>query len=182
MADVEIRAADPGRDGEAVAAIYEPYVRESPATFEETPPTAAEMSERIRRVSLTHRFLVADDAGHVVAYAYGCPHRERASYRWSADVAVYVAPSQHRRGLGAALYRRLIPMLEEQGYITLYAGIVVPNAGSVGLHESFGFRPRSVYPAVGYKLGAWRDVGWWERRSVTALPTQPPEPLKPGAS
>lgn len=162
-------------DAEAIAAIYAPYVRETPYTFEEAAPDAAEIRRRIAELTPRYPYFVGAINGHVVGYAYGCAHRPRASYRWAADVAVYVERGQHRRGVARALYGELLPALERYGYTMAYAGITVPNEPSIALHESLGFTRVALYHNVGYKLGAWRDVGWWER-PLAPLTNPPREP------
>jgi phosphinothricin acetyltransferase len=157
-----IRDADPSRDGAGCAAVYAPFVTDSAASFEERAPGAEEFGRRILRTSKTHPWLVAEDGGAVVGFAYGCPHRERTAYRWAADVSVYVSPERHRRGIGRALYGALLPLLVRQGFHVACAGITLPNEASVALHESFGFRPVGVYRRIGFKRGAWWDVGWWQ--------------------
>jgi phosphinothricin acetyltransferase len=106
---------------------------------------------------------VAEVDGQVIGYAYGSPHRERAAYASSCDVAVYVDPAHARQGLGRALYAALFPLLSARGAHAAFAGIALPNAASVGLHEAMGFTPVGIYREVGWKLGGWRDVGWWQR-------------------
>src|SRR5437868_3352900 len=143
-----IRDADPARDAAACAAVYAPFVTDSAASFEERPPTPEEFGQRIERISKTHPWLVADDAGRVVGFAYGCPHRERAAYRWAADVSVYVDPKRHRRGYGRALYRDLLALLAAQGLYIACAGVTLPNEASVALHESLGFAPVGIYRRI----------------------------------
>jgi phosphinothricin acetyltransferase len=157
-----IRHADPARDAQACAAIYAPFVADSVISFEEEAPSAEQMAARIAAVSETHPWLVAEHEGTVVGYAYATRHRDRLAYRWAADVTVYVSPGHHRRGIGRTLYQALLDLLARQGFRTACAGITLPNPGSVGLHEACGFRPVGVYRAIGWKLGAWRDVGWWQ--------------------
>jgi phosphinothricin acetyltransferase len=174
-----IRHADPGRDGAACARVYAPYVRDSVASFEEREPSAEELARRIELISRTHPWLVAEERGDVVGYAYASPHRERAAYRWAADVAVYVAPDRRRTGIGRALYGALLPLLVRQGLRIVCAGITLPNDASVRLHESFGMKPVGIYRRIGWKAGAWHDVGWWQGE------LQPPdadggEPREPG--
>jgi len=101
--------------------------------------------------------------GAVAGYAYGSPHRTRAAYASSCDVAVYVDPAHSRQGLGRALYAELLPMLADRGFHAAFAGIALPNDASVGLHEAMGFTPVGIYREVGWKMGGWRDVGWWQR-------------------
>ncbi len=176
-----IRHADPAADAAACAAIYGFYVAETVVSFEEVPLSQQEMRERIERTSATHPWLVAEDPQRgVVGYAYGSQHRERASYRWACDVAVYVAHGQRSHGVGRALYAALLPLLREQRFHVACAGITLPNDASVRLHESFGFTPVGVYRDIGWKAGAWHDVGWWQLRlGDGANSATPPEPLAP---
>jgi L-amino acid N-acyltransferase YncA len=174
-----IRHADPARDGAACAAIYAPFVRDTVISLEEVPPSMAEMAQRIERISLTHPWLVAEDAGTVVGFAYATPHRERVSYRWATDVSVYVDAGHHRRGIGRTLYRELFGLLIRQGLCVACAGVTLPNEASVALHESFGFQPVGIYRRIGWKAGAWRDVGWWQLALVAPHPGVPAEPGAP---
>jgi phosphinothricin acetyltransferase len=168
-----VRDARP-EDGAALAAIYAPYVLETAISFEEVPPSGEQMAKRIADLSATHPFLVAED-GRVLGFAYACAHRLRGAYRWATDVSVYVAGDAHRRGVGRALYAKLLPLLREQGFVTAHAGICLPNEKSERFHESFGFVRIATYPAVGYKLGKWHDTGWWQLRLVDTLPDPPPQ-------
>ena len=127
------------------------------------------MRERIERISDQFPWLLAEIDGDVAGYVYASQHRERAAYRWAVDVAVYIAEDRHRQGLGRALYTTLFRILREQGYVQAYAGITLPNAGSVGLHEAVGFRHFAVFPQVGYKMGRWLDVGWWRLQLAPAV-------------
>jgi phosphinothricin acetyltransferase len=157
-----IRDADSERDAADCAAIYAPYVRDTPISLEERVPTAQEIAERIEATTQTHPWLVAEDDSDLVGYAYATRHRERACYRWATDVTVYVTPKRHRGGVGRALYQALFGLLAEQGFRIACAGITLPNQASVGLHEALGFEPVGVYRNIGWKLGAWYDVGWWQ--------------------
>jgi phosphinothricin acetyltransferase len=169
-----IRMADKN-DAAAIAAIYRPYVTDAVTSFEVDPPGAADMAARIEQALAHAPWLVyTGDGGDVIGYAYASRHRERAAYLWSVDVAVYIHAAHHRRGVGRALYETLFALLKLQGFFVAHAGVTLPNAASVGLHESLGFVPVGVYPAVGWKFGAWRDVGWWRLLLRELLPTPAP--------
>ncbi|MBI1340053.1 GNAT family N-acetyltransferase [bacterium] len=168
-------------DADDFAAIYRPIVENTFISFEETAPSAADMMQRIVTTLETHPWLVAEEAGAVIAYAYATPHRARAAYRWSCDVSVYVAAHARRRGLASDLYRRLLATLVNQGFANAFAGIALPNDASVGVHERMGFRAIGVYPRVGLKKGAWRDVGWWGL-PLQDLSEAPPPPLTFGSN
>lgn len=159
---MQIRAADPARDAAACAAIYAPFVTDGATSFEETAPDAGEFARRIERLQTSHAYLVAEDGEGVAGFAYGGPHRERAAYRWATEVSVYVHERARRRGIGRALYDELLPRLAARHYRLALAGITLPNEPSVRLHEKCGFTPVGVYRSIGWKAGAWRDVGWWQ--------------------
>ena len=150
-------------DAARIAAIYRPSVTDSVISFEAEPPDEVVMSERIRSTLARLPWLVCE-AGAVRGYAYASRYRERAAYQWSAEVSAYVDQDARGRGVGRALYTSLFATLVLQGYRNAYAGITLPNEASVGLHEAVGFTPIGVYRAVGYKFGAWHDVGWFERQ------------------
>jgi len=150
-------------DAAAIAAIYGPVVEGTAISFETEPPDATEISTRIRNTLMAYPWLVFERNGDVIGYAYASRHRARAAYQWSVDTSAYVDEKFRRRGVGHALYLSLLAVLEAQGFVNAYAGIALPNPASVALHERVGFTPLGVYRGVGYKLGAWRDVGWWQR-------------------
>ncbi len=176
MSDPSIRLATP-EDAAAIAAIYAPYVLETTISFETEAPDAAEIAQRMTKSGGLYPWLAHEEAGEMLGYAYASAHRDRAAYRWSVDVSIYLSQRAHRRGIGRGLYHRLLRMLELQGFHAAYAGIALPNAASIGLHEACGFTPVGVYREVGYKFGAWRDVGWWGR--TLAAPSQEPGPPRP---
>lgn len=174
-----VRHAEAAHDAAACAAIYAPLVCDTVISFEEVPPSQAEMEARMERISRTHPWLVAEDEGVVAGFAYASPHRERAAYRWAADVSVYLHADHRRRGLGRALYGTLFGLLGRQGVHVVCAGVTLPNEPSVALHESLGFQPIGIYRRIGWKAGAWWDVGWWQL-SLVAPDTGPPaEPGPP---
>lgn len=162
-------------DAAAVAEVYRPYVEQGVASFELLAPGAQELLRRMTAHPLP--WLVAERDGAVTGYAYASRHRERAAYRWSVETSVYLAPAEQGRGTGRALYERLIAELTGLGHASAYAGIVLPNPGSVALHEAVGFVPVGVFRSVGHKAGAWHDVGWWQR-PLAALGDDPPEPRR----
>jgi L-amino acid N-acyltransferase YncA len=172
---VELRPATPA-DGEALAAIYAPYVLGTPITFEEEPPSAAEMARRVAATLPRHPYLVAVDGARVLGYAYGGTHRSRAAYRWSVEVSVYVDAAAHRAGTGRSLYTALFRLLGAQGYPRAFAGITLPNPASAGFHEAMGFRPAGVFRRIGWKQGGWHDVGWWQL-DLDAPDDPPREPV-----
>ena len=170
----DIRLATPA-DAPGIHAIYEPVVRDTAISFELEVPDVEAMATRIAATLEMHPWLVWEEGGRIAGYVYGSRHRERAAYQWSAEVTAYVHPDFHRRGIGGALYRVLIALLRAQGFCNAYAGITLPNAASVALHESMGFTPLAVYRGVGYKLGRWHDVGLWQQR-LAELPAAPRPP------
>jgi len=175
-----IRHADPGRDAQSCAAIYAPFVLDTAVSFEESPPDAAEMAVRMAELGQMYPWLVAElEDGSLAGYAYAAPHRARAAYRWSVDVTVYVADGARRRGVGRALYGALLPLLARQGFRVACAGITLPNEASVALHEALGFELVGVHRGIGWKAGAWRDVGWWQAELAPAPRGRPAEPLPP---
>lgn len=158
----QIRLAT-AQDAAALAEIYGPIVASTPISFEIEPPDAAEMARRITETLVAYPWLVCQVLDRIAGYAYAARHRTRAAYQWSVDVSVYVHPGFRRRGIGRGLYTSLFEILAAQSYVNAYAGIALPNPGSVGLHESVGFQKVGVYRQVGFKLGIWHDVGWWQR-------------------
>jgi phosphinothricin acetyltransferase len=163
-------------DAPAIQAIYAPVVLRSAVSFEETPPGVAEVVARMHAEPRLP-WLVATRADVVVGYAYASRHHARAAYRWSVDCSIYLAEHERGRGTAGHLYRRLFAELSDLGYVSVFAGIALPNEASVGLHEALGFVPIGVYRQVGFKLGRWHDVGWWQLR-LTDPPGAPPEPLR----
>lgn len=166
-----VRAASP-EDAAEVLEIYAPYVRGSAVSFEEQSPTVDQMRERI---STSHMWLVADDGSRVVGYAYASRFHPRPAYRWSTEVSVYLAPTAQRRGLGKRLIRELLDGLTDRGFVNAFAGTTLPNPGSIALFESLGFEKIAHQKKVGFKLGTWHDVGWWQLQLVAP----PDEPIRP---
>lgn len=162
MAAFDIRDGHPD-DGAALAAIYGPHVENSWVSFETEAPDAAEMARRIAEYGQSHAWLVAERGGAILGYAYASPHRTRAAYATSADIAIYIADHARGQGAGRALYAALFDRLRARSIHAVFAGIALPNPASIALHEAMGMVPVGIYREVGWKLGGWRDVGWWQR-------------------
>ena len=157
-----IRVATPA-DAAAILGIYAPYVTGSCISFETDVPTVKEFTARVENNIKDYPYLVCETDGGIVGYAYASKHRERAAYKYSADVSVYIASAYQGQGIGKALYTRLFELLRERGIYTAFAGITLPNDKSVGLHKALGFSEVGVYHNVGYKFGKWLDVIWLEK-------------------
>jgi L-amino acid N-acyltransferase YncA len=162
-------------DADAIAEIYRPIVEATAISFETNAPDRDEIARRISDTLRSYPWLVCDVGGRIAGYAYATRHRPRGAYRWSVDTSVYVEDAYRRRGVGRGLYVSLFAILAAQGYVNAYAGIALPNPASVALHESLGFEKVGVYRRVGYKLGQWHDVGWWQRilREHEQSPNEP---------
>jgi L-amino acid N-acyltransferase YncA len=157
-----IRPAREG-DAEAIARIYNHYVLNTVITFEEEAVSTADMAGRIADVgALGLPWLVAQREGQVVGYAYATRWRRRPAYRYSVESTVYLAHDAIGQGLGTRLYEALLSRLEEQGLHVVIGGIALPNRESVALHEKLGMRQVAHFREVGFKLGRWIDVGYWQ--------------------
>ncbi len=175
---IEIRLATPD-DAESVAAIYAPIVRNTQLSAEFDVPSVDEMRKRIIDTLVTHPWLVAERGGEILGYAYATRFRDRPAYQWTAEVSVYIRPTDHRRGVARALYTSLFAGLRLQGFQQAIAVIALPNPPSVALHESMGFVPVGVFPSVCFKHGQWYDIGWW-RLSLGPQADEPPMLRTPG--
>jgi len=168
-AELTVRPARP-RDAAAIAGIYNHYVRETVVTFEEKPVSVGEMRTRVRMIgALGLPWLVAEAGSVVVGYAYANKWKERAAYRHSVEATVYLHADFTGRGIGRALYTRLIADLRGLGYHAIIGGIALPNAASVGLHEALGFRKVAHFEQVGRKFDRWIDVGYWQLTVAPAV-------------
>jgi len=157
-------------DAAELLSIYRPFVEATAVSFEAVAPTLDEFAARVEKAAAGWQWLVAEQDGACIGYAYGSRHRERAAYRFSVEVSAYVHPDHHRRGVGRTLYRELLDDLTEKGFCHAYAGITLPNDASLALHRSLGFDSIGVFRAVGWKFGRWHDVAWLQR----ALRASPP--------
>jgi phosphinothricin acetyltransferase len=163
-------------DATAIQAIYAPVVTATPISFELEPPSVDEMRERILQTLPRLPWLVStDEHDEVDGYVYASRFRERAAYQWSVEVTAYVRSDCRRRGVARRLYAALFSELAALGYHQAFATITLPNAASVGLHEAMGFAPVGILRRVGFKLGVWHDVGWWQK--ALRPPSIPAAPL-----
>jgi L-amino acid N-acyltransferase YncA len=166
-----------GSDAESILDIYAPYIENTSYTFETEVPTIESFQERITSYLQSWPWLVCEIGGVVAGYAYGSKHRERIAYQWSVECSVYIHDDFQRAGIGKALYRALIDLLKLQGFRNLYAVINLPNERSVAFHEKIGFEYFAVYKNVGYKLGKWKNVGWWQLQ-LNDYTMEPSPPIK----
>ena len=160
---ISIRRAQ-AADASRMVEIYRPFVEQTAVSFEIDVPGMDEFAARITAVLATHEWLVAEQDGAVIGYAYGGKHRAREAYRFSTEVSAYVTEHARGRGVARALYERLFARLAELGYCNALAGIALPNEPSIGFHSRLGFTLVGIYHGVGFKLGRWHDVAWYERR------------------
>jgi L-amino acid N-acyltransferase YncA len=172
------RLATPA-DGDAIAAIYAPYVTGTAISFELTPPDGEEMARRIARTIERTPWVVAEVDGVVHAYAYAGRFRERPAYDWSAESAVYVDDAMRGAGLGRAVMTALLAILRLQGFHVVVAGITPPNPASVALHRALGFERVGMFEGVGWKLGAWQGVEFFQLELAPREAGRAPEPIRP---
>ena len=174
---IRVATADDAAD---ITAIYVPIVATTTISFELVPPSIDDMREKIDATLRQWPWLVNLDAdGRVNGYVCAGKHRDAGAYQWSVNTSVYIREDSRGRGIGKALYLELFDRLRRLGYFRAFAGIALPNDASIALHESVGFEPIGTYQAVGYKFGAWRDVGWWQ---VGLQPLGTPAPTAAFAS
>lgn len=171
----------PARDDDAGAihAIYAPSITHGAATFETVLPSIEVMRERIRTRLLHYPWLVWEEAGEVLAYAYAGRFRDRAAYDWIAETSIYVRTDTQRRGIARRLYGTLLDVMRLQGINQAIGAITLPGAVSVAMHEAMGFTAAGVWRQCGYKLGRWWDVGIWQKELQPA--ETPPAPVIPFA-
>jgi phosphinothricin acetyltransferase len=164
-------------DAAPILDIYAPYIENTSYTFETEVPTVDAFKERINTYLQNWPWLVCEVDEVIAGYAYGAKHRERTAYQWSLESSVYVHDDYHRGGVGKALYTALINILKLQQFRNVYAVINLPNDNSVAFHEKMGFEYFTVYKNVGYKLGKWKNVGWWQLQ-LNEYSFEPDPPIK----
>lgn len=150
------------QDVPGILAIYAPFIEKTAITFEEEVPSVEDMWQRIQTIQKDHPYLVCIIDGDVAGYAYYSPYRSRASYRWAKEISVYINEKYYKRQLGQALYSVLFELARAQGLFTMLAIITIPNMPSIYFHEKLGFVKCAEYKNIGYKIGSWQTVGWWQ--------------------
>ena len=150
------------RDAEAITAIYNYYIENTIITFEEEAITVEEMASRIKSISLQYPYLVYEENGKVVGYAYATQWKARSAYRFSAEDTIYLDHRETGKGFGCELFSAFLNEFRKTNLHSLVGGIALPNAASVALHEKFGFKKIGQFEEIGFKFGKWVDVGYWE--------------------
>ncbi len=148
------------QDTQAVLHIYTPYILTTAFTFETTIPTIEEFEERIKTYTQKYPWLVAEDDGMIIGYAYAGKHRDREAYQWCVESSVYVQENYHGKNVAYELYTQLFKLLKQAGFINVYAGVTQPNPKSISFHTKMGFEHFATYKNIGHKLGKWHDVAW----------------------
>lgn len=170
-----IRLITPADAKEALD-VYAPYVLTTANTFEYVVPSETDFLNKIEKITAQYPWLVCTHNGKVIGYAYGSTHRDREAYQWSPEATVYIAEDHHRKGIATVLYNALFKILRMQGYINIYAGVLMTNEESVGFHRAMGFHDIGIYRNIGYKLGEWRSNLWLELH-LQDHKINPPVPL-----
>lgn len=165
------------KDAEGILNIYGPYILNTSFTFETELPTIPAFAERINNYLQNWPWLVCEIDGMIAGYAYGGRYRERTAYQWCVESSIYIHDVFQKAGVGRALYAALIEILKRQGFRNVYAVINLPNEKSVAFHEKSGFNYFATYEKVGYKLGKWKNVGWWQL-SINDFNGEPTAPIK----
>lgn len=159
-------------DAVEILNIYAPYITDTAVTFETEVPSLNDFRKRMETIQTLYPFLVYEVGGRIAGYAYASKHHERAAYRYSVNLSIYILPEYQRKGIGRKLYACLFEILKKQGFYTVVAGITLPNEKSVGIHKAMGFEEVGVYRRIGYKFGKWRDVIYMQKalREYDAVP------------
>lgn len=162
----------------AILEIYRPYIEQTAITFEYDVPSLESFTDRFLQITALCPWLVWEEDGEILGYAYGAPAFERKAYAWCADLSVYLKPEACGRGIGKALYAKVEELLEVQGYRVLYALVTTANEPSIAFHKAVGYREVASFPHCGWKLGAWHGVIWLEKDvGETTPPTDFPTPF-----
>lgn len=147
-----------------ILAIYSPYVTDTAFSFEYEPPTPAQFEKRFLDITEQFPWLVWEEDGIILGYAYASAPFSRAAYRWCAEPSIYLAPHARGRGIGKALYTALEELIRLQGYQTAYAIITTDNPDSIAFHKAMGYTHLADFPRCGFKHGTWHGITWMEKR------------------
>ena len=165
------------KDIPAILEIYAPYILNTTFTFEYTVPTLAEFTARFDAITAQFPWLVWEEDGIVLGYAYGSAPFSRAAYRWSGESSIYLSPQAQGKGIGKKLYTALEAILKAQGYRKTYAIVTSENDASLAFHQAVGFRVTAAMPQCGWKFGRLLGITWLEKDLNTdTLPDEPPVP------
>lgn len=158
-----IRAVDPERDAQRLVDIYNPYIEKTTITYEYDSLTREQFLERINSVIKDYPYIVIEDDGEIIGYAYASCFNERSAYSWDADLAIYLDMNCRGKGAGSLLFAKLLEILEKCGFINAYSLIDIPNRGSEALHKKFGFAKTGSYVHSAYKFDKWLDMGIYSK-------------------
>lgn len=167
-------------DVPSILEIYSPYILETAYTFEYDVPTQEQFQDRFLEITARYPWLVWEENGALLGYAYGSEFQSRAAYQWGADLSIYLRPEARGRGIGRMLYAELERRMTQLGYYILYAAITSANGPSCRFHEAMGFVQTACFPKTGMKFGRWYDIIWYEKRIRAGIPTEAPAACQPG--
>jgi phosphinothricin acetyltransferase len=165
-------------DVQQVLDIYAPYVLHTAITFDYEVPSTDEFIHKIETITAQYPWIGYFEGDQLLGYAYASRHRPKAAYEWSPESTIYVREGHHGKGIGRILYEELFRLLREQGYFNVFAGVLIPNEGSERLHKSVGFEEIGIFRKIGYKLGNWQDVKWFQLRLQEGTPGEIKGPEK----
>ena len=161
-------------DVPAILEIYRPYILETAYTFEYDVPSLPDFANRFETITAEFPWLVWEENGEILGYAYGERTFVRAAYQWAADLAIYLRPDAQGKGIGKALYTATEEILRRQGYFLCYGIVTSANAGSCAFHEALGYKNTAEFPRCGFKFGSWYGTVWYEKRLREGLPEASP--------
>lgn len=159
---MNIRLATPS-DAATLLAIYAPYVENTAITFEYEVPTIEDFANRIEKTLERYPYLVAEEDGVVLGYAYASTYYARAAYDWAVELSIYVSQDARGKVVGSKLYDELEDLLDQMGYMHFLACISLPNEASLALHRKRGYQQVAHFPKIGYKFERWHDIVWLQK-------------------
>lgn len=163
-------------DAEAALKVYAPYVLHTANTFEYEIPSVDDFRTKIEKITAQYPWLICECDGEIIGYAYGSTHRDRAAYQWSPESTVYISDKYHRKGIARVLYNTLFALLKQQGYINVFASVLVTNVNSVEFHRAYGFEEIGLFKNIGYKLDEWH-TNLWLQYTLQEHVIDPPVPI-----